>query len=47
MLDDETMISRFRFDGSKCIYGFRRDGRFYALWWDPEHLIWPVTKKHT
>jgi hypothetical protein len=39
--DDETKISRLRMSGTGRLYGFRRGERFYALWWDPEHKIWP------
>ena len=45
--DDEDQISRLRVTGSGRLYGFRRAERFYALWWDPEHTIWPSRKKHT
>jgi hypothetical protein len=45
--DDEDQISRLRVTGRGRLYGFRRDERFYALWWDPEHAIYPSPKKHT
>jgi hypothetical protein len=45
--DDEDQISRLRVTGCGRLYGFRRDERFYALWWDPEHAIYPSRKKHT
>ncbi len=45
--DDEDQISRLRVTGRGRLYGFRRDERFYALWWDPEHAIYPSTKKNT
>lgn len=45
--DDEDQISRLRVTGRGRLYGFRRDERFYALWWDPEHAIYPTKKKHT
>ncbi|MGH3830079.1 MAG: hypothetical protein ACRDRS_06435 [Pseudonocardiaceae bacterium] len=45
--DDEDQISRLRVTGRGRLYGFRRDERFYALWWDPEHAIYPSQKKHT
>lgn len=45
--DDEDQISRLRVTGSGRLYGFRRNERFYALWWDPKHEIYPSKKKHT
>jgi len=45
--DDEDQISRLRITGKGRLYGFRRGERFYALWWDPEHEIWPSTKRNT
>lgn len=45
--DDEDHISRLRVTSRGRLYGFRRDARFYALWWDPEHKIYPSSKKHT
>jgi hypothetical protein len=45
--DDEDRISRLRVTSRGRLYGFRRDAQFYALWWDPEHEIYPSTKKHT
>jgi hypothetical protein len=45
--DDEDQISRLRVTGRGRLYGFRRNERFYALWWDPEHTIYPSPRKHT
>lgn len=45
--DDEDQISRLRVTARGRLYGFRRGARFYALWWDPEHEIYPSLKKHT
>ncbi|MCP3798480.1 hypothetical protein NLX83_04325 [Allokutzneria sp. A3M-2-11 16] len=45
--DDRDQISRLRIDGPGRLYGFRERERFYVLWWDPEHEIWPSKKKHT
>ncbi|MGH3565499.1 MAG: hypothetical protein ACRDRH_05605 [Pseudonocardia sp.] len=45
--DDEDAISRLRITGKGRLYGFRRAERFYALWWDPEHEIWPSAKRNT
>ena len=40
-LSDETNISRLRITKQARLYGFRRDPEFYAIFWDPEHTIWP------
>lgn len=46
-LDDQTEIARLRITGERRLYGFLKDPDFWALWWDPEHEIWPSVKKHT
>ena len=45
--DDEDQISRLRVTGRGRLCGFRRNERFYTLWWDPNHEIYPSNKKHT
>ncbi len=47
--DDQTEIARLEITGRRRLYGFISDGSpdFWALWWDPEHEIWPSVKKHT
>lgn len=44
---DETRISRLQIGGLPRLYGFRRDPEFYAVFWDPKHVIWPPTLRHT
>jgi hypothetical protein len=40
--DFDTRLFRFR-DGVKGrLWGFERDGIFYALWWDPNHRVYPT-----
>jgi hypothetical protein len=48
-LDDQTEIARIEISARRRLYGFLHNGGpdFYALWWDPEHKIWPSKKKHT
>jgi hypothetical protein len=46
-LDDRDEISRLRISGAGHLYGFRERERFYVLWWDPGHEIWPSKKRHT
>lgn len=46
-LDDRDEIVRLRITGEQRLYGFLEGQRFYALWWDPNHEIWPSKKKHT
>lgn len=42
-LDDlDTEIFRFRDGGKKRLWGFDRDGIFYAVWWDPDHEVYPT-----
>ena len=46
-LSDETNISRLRINGEQRLYGFRRDPEFYAVFWDPQHRIWPSKRRNT
>ena len=43
-MDDEDMISRLQISGKRRLYGIRRGNQLYALWWDPEHEIWPSSR---
>lgn len=45
--DDEDRIARLRLTGTQRLYGFLRGHVFHVLWWDPDHKVWPSTKKHT
>lgn len=40
-------LARFRLGGTQRLYGFLIDHEFHVLWWDPNHEIWPSSKKHT
>ena len=48
-LDDQTEIARLEITGRRRLYGFISEGSddFWALWWDPEHEIWPSKLKRT
>lgn len=43
--DDRDKISRIEVGPTQRLYGFREGCRFYALWWDGKHLIWPTKKR--
>jgi hypothetical protein len=45
--DDRDKISRLQISGAQRLYGFREGSRFYALWWDPNHEIWPSKLRNT
>lgn len=32
---------RFRLSGEKRLWGFRRERVFHAVWWDPNHKVYP------
>lgn len=36
-----------RMSNKERLWGFLRAGVFHALWWDPEHQVYPSPKKHT
>ena len=33
--------------GTKRLWGFRKDGVFYVLWWDPDHTVYPTELNDT
>lgn len=44
---DLDSVFSLRLSGKARIWGVREREAFYLLWWDPEHEIYPVTKRHT
>lgn len=40
-------LARFRLGGTERLYGFLVGNEFHILWWDPNHEVWPSTRKHT
>lgn len=36
-----------RITGRRRLWGILTGGIFHILWWDPEHSVYPVAKKHT
>lgn len=40
-------LTSLRMGGKERLWGFLRAGIFHALWWDPEHQVYPSSKKHT
>lgn len=40
-------LARFRLGGTERLYGFLVGNEFHILWWDPNHEVWPSSKKHT
>jgi hypothetical protein len=40
-------LTSLRMSGKERLWGFLRGGIFHALWWDPEHEVYPSPKKHT
>lgn len=46
-LDDLEMLYSLRLSGKERIWGKRENEAFYIIWWDPDHSIYPVQKKHT
>lgn len=46
-LDDRDTLFSFRLSGKQRLWGYREEAVLYILWWDPEHTVYPVAKKHT
>ena len=40
-------LTSLRMKGKERLWGFLRAGIFHALWWDPEHQVYPSKKKNT
>ncbi len=45
--ENEERIFRFRLKGKCRLWGFRSGNLFRILWYDPEHSVYPVSKRHT
>jgi len=46
-LDDIEELFSLRLSGKERIWGILDNHIFKILWWDPNHEVWPSTKKHT
>ena len=46
-LDDLEELYSLRLSGKERIWGKRENEAFYIIWWDPDHTVYPVQKKHT
>lgn len=44
---NEERVFRFRLSGTCRLWGFRSGSLFRVLWYDPEHKVYPVKKRHT
>lgn len=45
--DHEEKVFRFRINGKCRLWGFRSEDLFRILWYDPDHKVYPVEKRHT
>lgn len=45
--DDIAELFSLRLSGRERVWGIRDGHIFRFLWWDPEHKVYPVQKKHT
>ena len=45
--DDLDQLWELRFDGKGRVWGTMTGHVFSPLWWDPDHTVYPVGKKHT
>lgn len=45
--DDIDELLSLRLSGKQRIWGILEDQALKVLWWDPEHLVCPSSKKHT
>lgn len=46
-LGDTEHLYQLQVGGAARIWGIRIETTFALLWWDPDHSVYPVEKKHT
>ena len=46
-LDDYETLYQLQIEGIERLWGIRDENVLNILWWDPEHKVYPVEKKHT
>lgn len=46
-LPDQHSIWTIKVASRERIWGILSEGAYQIIFWDPQHLIWPVPKKHT
>lgn len=46
-LDDVDGLWEFRLSGLERVWGVRMGNVCYLLWWDPDHKVFPSTKRNT
>lgn len=46
-LDDIDVLYSLRLTGKERLWGIRDRHIFRILWWDPDHLVYPVDKRNT
>ena len=46
-LDDQDRLWSLHFTARWRVWGLLSDDLFCVLWWDPEHRVYPVEKRHT
>jgi hypothetical protein len=44
---DATLLVSLRCTQTERIWGIRRENVLSLMWWDPNHQVYPVQKKHT
>jgi hypothetical protein len=44
---NSDLLFSLRVTGAQRIWGLRMDSRFFFLWWDPEHQVYPYKKPNT
>ncbi|MCP4154853.1 MAG: hypothetical protein GY757_44435 [bacterium] len=45
--ESQRVLYQLRLTGKERVWGIRELDAFYIVWWDPEHKVYPVNKKHT
>lgn len=46
-LEEVEELFSLRLSGRERVWGIRDRHRFKVLWYDPDHTVYPVEKKHT
>lgn len=46
-MDDVDDLYQLHVTGPKRVWGIRFGPYLKLLWWDPDHQVYPVRKRHT
>ncbi|MDP8223216.1 MAG: hypothetical protein P9L99_07655 [Candidatus Lernaella stagnicola] len=45
--EEEDSLFSLRVSGKQRLWGIRKSSTLYLLWWDPDHKVYSVKRRHT